>query len=264
MKILDWRNHHQRIDVVNSILGSEILEDISKSKIESCWSDDLSWLPDNFDIESFEKKFLENFRAIKCFHACSPISIENYLINGFTGGNHEENIALFNSIFSDIPLHHRESAIEKSSSSRKDEINKTFFLCDSYRLINRDGNYLIYGSEYLTVLAVNLPVQRFSNEDFRQRLKGFGIPTIFEADIDFSLLDHYQIDQLLFCSLADWGNYYLFNKDFTPYEMSIIAKQKLPPSVIVHHWHPEKIHDPYHYGNWYISKKTTCKMCEKL
>ncbi|NBL00773.1 MAG: hypothetical protein EOM50_22800 [Erysipelotrichia bacterium] len=142
MKILDWRNYHQRIDVLNSILDSEILNDISKSKIEWCWSDDLSWLPDNFDFESFEKKFLENFKAIKCFHACSPDSIESYLINGFTGGNHEENIALFNSIFSDIPLHHRKLAIEKSSSSRKDEINKTFFLCDSYPLINRDGNYL--------------------------------------------------------------------------------------------------------------------------
>lgn len=109
-----------------------------------------------------------------------------------------------------------------------------------------------------------MPVQRFSNEDFRQRLKGFGIPTIFEADIDFSLLDHYQIDQLLSCSLADWGNYYLFNKNFVPSEMSIIAKQKLSPSVIVHHWHPEKIYDSYNYGNWFISKKTTCKMCEKL
>lgn len=55
MKILDWRNHHQRIDIVNSILGSTILEDISKSKMEWCWSDDLSWLPANFDIEFFEK-----------------------------------------------------------------------------------------------------------------------------------------------------------------------------------------------------------------
>lgn len=262
MEILDWRDHYQRINTVNSIIDSEVLEDISKSKVEYFLSDDLSWLPDYFEIELFTKKFLENFKAIKCFHACSPINMESYLIDGFTGGNHKKYIEMFNNIFSDIPENYRKQAIKKRLESKKDEIFKTYFLCDSKSLVNEDGNFLIYGSEYLSGLATNLCTQRFSNEDFKQRLKGLGIPTIIEADLTFSLLGHCQIDRLISFSLADWGNYHLLNENFKPSEMSIIAKQKLPVSVIVNHWHPKKIHDPYNYGDWYIPKKITCCICK--
>jgi len=262
MKTLDWRNHHQRIDTVNGILNSEVLEDISNSKIEYCYSDDLSWLPDYFNLELFTEKFLENFKAIKCFHACSPIRIESYLSDGFTGGNHEKNIELFKNIFSDIPQYNLEQAI-KEHTTREDEFYKTFFCCDSKVLINQDGNYLIYGSEFLSSLTTRLHHQKLSNENYKQRLKGLGIPTIIEANIDFSLLDNYQINSLIKNSLADWGNYHLFSTDFKPSEMSIITKQKLLPSVIVNHWHPEKIYDPYN-SSWYIPEQTRCFACKEL
>ncbi|RLA74343.1 MAG: hypothetical protein DRG11_05195 [Epsilonproteobacteria bacterium] len=261
MKILDWRNHNQRINITNSFISSKVLRDISCSGAEYFYADDLSWLPNDFDKILFRKNFLKLYKGIKCFHACSPVNIDNYLINGFTGGNHEKAIAIFNKIFSDIPDEYRKKAIVEISRSREDEALKTFFLCDSKCLINKDGHYLIYGSEYLIVLAANLSAQKISTEYFRQRLKGIGIPTIIEADIDFSLLDNKQIDYLIDYSLSDWANYNIFNSQFTPSEMSIIAKQKLPSSVIINHWHPEKIHDPFNWGKWYSPDKTTCSSC---
>lgn len=264
MKILNWRDHYQRINAINSILGSKVLENISRSQIEYCSYDDLDWLDNYFDFGVLKKSFLERFESIKCFHACSPTNIESYLNDGFTGGNHERSITVFNDIFSDVPKSYREKAIAEKSKTREHEILQTHFLCDWKLLVERDGNFLIYGSEFLSALATNLSVQRVSNEDFKQRLKGIGIPTIIEVTIDFSLLEGSKIDWLINYSLADWVNYHLFNEDFVPSEVSIIINQKLPASVIVNHWHPEKIHDSYNYGDWYIPEKKRCYACKEL
>jgi len=258
MKILDWRNR-ERIKITNNIMPNQILNDLKDSDIEYCVSDDLSWLPKNFDIILFKKNFLTEFKAIKCFHACSPTNLQSYFKDGLTGGNHEKNIKIFNNVFTDVPKNYRQKAIEEMG--RGDEIQKTYFLCESENLIKRDGNFLIYGSEYLNTLASKLSHQRFSAEDFRERLKGRGIPTIIEVDINFSFLNDYQINNIINSSLSDWGNYYLGNKQLG--ELSIIVHEVLPASVIVNHWHPHEIHNPYNYGEWYIPKETTCSLCKK-
>jgi hypothetical protein len=157
----------------------------------------MSWLLHPSIVDDFRELFLGFYSHMKGFHGCRPISVRSYYERGMLGQDDSGVLEAFRRIFSDVDARYLDAAIAEMGARGDNERGRIYFLCDDVELVKFCGHYLIQGSEYLIALAACLGAQRFSDEDFRMRLRTSGIPTIFEADIPLSYVPPAQIDGLM-------------------------------------------------------------------
>lgn len=120
---------------------------------------------------------LYDYTHIRAYHACRPVSIQKYLINGIQVIDRaqllKESLLRIKLDFID------EKEIKKKfNESWKElgDIHKRVWLqINKKELLTYSGHYLIYGSEFINALATELGC--------KSSLKKVGIPTIFHCDI---------------------------------------------------------------------------------
>lgn len=175
---------------------------------------------------------LHQYTHIRAYHACRPVSIQNYLTNGIIPYTKQE--AMADAI--------RKLKSKKSEKEIIDEFEKQWNESDVKNprvwlelnkeiLINESGHYLIYGSEFLNALAMWLGC--------REQLKNVGIPTIFCCDIPLENISETWLDDIertINDNMID--------------DISIYVS-KVQPGNIIGYEHPSRINDPYMYGCYY-------------
>ncbi len=113
---------------------------------------------------------------------------------------------------------------------------KIYFSLDDRILPRRD--FLKYGSEYLAVIAHKL--KRMTGEDCPALLKTIGIPTVFVCDLPISNVAtssvHNLSGKLLECLFEE---YVRLQEEVTEVDFTFPISIKLPPSMIVSHYHPQ-------------------------
>lgn len=148
----------------------------------------------------------------------------------------------FDELFSDINSSITSTVFESIYEMRSDENTKTYFICDTERLVNGGaGNYIIYGSEMLLCAARALEEEL--EKPLIDRLKSVGIPTIFEVNLSYELIPDFQIKDFARTLLAAWGNFHKFPEENRGIEFVVITNDKVLPEHIVNHYHPTKILD---------------------
>lgn len=261
MNILDWRKKEEWLSSINEyagdLIGDDLLVKIRSKKVKGCWSDDMSWLPDEEIVAALEIRFKEYYSHVKSFHGCRPIDVRSYYEKGLLGQNGSLLESQFRKIFEDVSGDLVEKAILDSDDRRSDEKGKIFFVCDDRNLIEDCGHYLIQGSEYIMAMAASLCRFDGSGEDYKLRLRKAGIPTIFEVDIPLEQVPSNQINELVRTILATWGTNNLFPKDIHDYDMSFVLHSDVNPKNISSHSHPKKINDPHFYNSQYRPKVTS-------
>lgn len=265
MMLLDWRKENDWLSDINSyagdIVGCDLLAEIRANDIEGCWSDDMSWLPDETIVEEVKNRFLNYYSHVKAFHGCRPLKVSSYYDNGILGQNREKIEKQFKCLFSDLDDEITDRVIQELSNRGSSEKGKIYFVCDDKELIEKCGHYLIQGSEYIMAMAATLCRLAGRQEDYRLRLREKGVPTIFEVDIPLTEIPCYQVDELVRTILATWGTLNLFPDDYYKYDMSFVMHKDLSSEHISGHSHPEKIIDP-HFGNtWYRFGGSGCDVC---
>ncbi|MDT8868275.1 hypothetical protein [Vibrio fluvialis] len=239
---LDLRNIKSVVDFVDEQLGKSTIEWLKKQELEGCYSDDLSWLPDSFNFTRFTEQLITKTTGVKVFHACRPESVNNYYQQGFISCKSILLRKKYELIFSDVEESIRNEIFDSVYSYRADENEKTYFQCDTERMLNGgSGHYLIYGSELLLCAARAL--QEELNVPFVERLKTIGIPTIFELNLPYNSIPAHQIKSLASTLLETWGKWHLFPEEIRTIEFVIITRGKVDPNCIVTHYHPNKILD---------------------
>ncbi len=129
-------------------------------------------------------------------------------------------------------------------------------------MINGFGHYVIHGSEYLLGLATKL-TRSNPDEDYRQRLRTIGIPTVLEVDIPVSYLTHRQQLSLARTILAAWGQLRTRRALSLGSAPCYVIGQNIPPECIKRHYHPHQIHDAHSTsGEMYTNRKIVCDMCK--
>lgn len=186
-----------------------------------------------FNLEEIKKSQKINlidgtYTHIRAYHACRPISIDDYLLNGIRPISYE---SALDEVKSRVVCKwvSENTAVEKFNEEWNDfdDIHKKVWLeMNKNLLLEAASHYLIYGSEFINALAMQL--------GYRNRLKKIGVPTIFHCNIP--------IEDISVKTLEDIQ--YSFNKGYT--DAYGLCVKKVDASDIVDYEHPaQRILDPY-------------------
>lgn len=115
-----------------------------------------------------------DYTHIRAYHACRPLNIQKYLSEGIQVQSRKQ--ALNEALARICSSYVSESDIKKQFNANwKDAESQVFLNVNRQELLTASSHYLIYGSEFLNRLAMELGC--------RGSLKDAGIPTIFCCDI---------------------------------------------------------------------------------
>lgn len=262
VRTLDWRNRRSWLFSIRYYAGDLLREEtreLIRRERPKCWSDDLAWLPDQEKIvPAFTERMFQYYTHVKAFHGCRPDSLAPYYTYGLLGQDTERIAKEFRQIFADVSPAELDRALELSSY--KAEQGQIFLSADDRKMTDEFGHYIISGSEYLLGLAANLPIPD-SGEDYRQRLRKIGIPTIFEVDIPATFLNHHHQISLAKMVLAAWGQSLARLRVSMGAPPCYVIRQIIPAQYIKRHYHPLRIRDGHGVTQWYINHKTKCDNC---
>jgi len=179
--------------------------------------------------DDYEMDFLaEGYTHLRAFHACRPMKLSDYVHNGILPISYESALQdVRNRVVCDYVFEEDVILKFKKEWAGFEDIHKRVWLqMNKDFLLDTTSHYLIYGSEFINALAMQLGC--------RDKLKQIGIPTIFFCDIP--------VEDIVPMTLRDIQN--VFNSGDT-YDISF-AVDKVLPQDIVDYEHPTKrLVDPY-------------------
>lgn len=180
-------------------------------------------------IKSNEKSVdLSMYTHIRAYHACRPIDIESYMINGIKAIGRK--LALEDALKRIKAAYITEDDIKKMFNKEWKNVDvsdkKVWLAVNREILITDSGHYLIYGSEFTNMLSMELGC--------RDMLKNIGIPTIFICDVPLQDIE---------CS---WLSAVEQAINRCSDDISIYVDAVRPENIIECE-HPKEIPDPY-YG----------------
>lgn len=187
---------------------------------------------------------IENYTHVRAYHACRPLNISDYLQEGIKPIDYRmalQDVKI--RIVSDFVSEREATRMFRTLWKDSNDIHKKVWVqLNKEDLLTFSGHYLIYGSEFINTLAMNLGC--------RDRLKNIGIPTIFSCDIPIEDINFQTISDIEQC---------FYNKHTDDIGFSV---WEIVPEDIVDYEHPVKgIPDPY-YGR--IKYIPDYKMLTKL
>ncbi|MEX2168069.1 MAG: hypothetical protein WD851_02055 [Pirellulales bacterium] len=172
---------------------------------------------------------------------CRTEEVDSYYKYGIRLVSRDTLRQQFRDLFSELPKETIESANPKSGHHASPQ--QVFVGVDCRFLLQYCAHYCIYGSEYLTSLAANITTP--DGEDYRQRLKNIGRPTVIVLDIPFECLPPSDatgvIDELARVASGDLDNVVMPNMLI---DYGISFDHPLPCEWVVDHCHPEAVWDP--------------------
>ena len=160
------------------------------------------------DIITTEKinEFRRRYSHIRGYHACRPIDDQSYYQNGLKPLCKEEQTKHFRNIFlnGDFP-EITEEMLQESIKKVKEKDNDLCLVLDDRDIIEFSGHYLIYGSEYLTNLVTQLPIEN-SQEKYFPVLRKIGKPTIFKINLPNTTeyVSDYRILEVIESMITEW------------------------------------------------------------
>lgn len=177
--------------------------------------------------ENIGKADLSEYTHIRVYHACRPIDIKEYLENGIHTFSKAEAYIKVKERLRRIGIN--EKKIEKVFNEHWENdihhFNKICVNISKAELLNESGHYLVYGSEFICGMAVDLFCQ--------QKLKDIGVPTLFECHIDkrkipLEVIQFIEDDEM---AVGSWDGGIYLHDDISADE-------------IVSYTYPREIYDP--------------------
>lgn len=176
---------------------------------------------------------LYQFTHIRAYHACRPLNIQDYLINGIQTIDKAQ--ALREALLRIKSDYVDKEKIEQEFSKQWRDFDgmhkRVWMAVNKEVLLTVAGHYLIYGSEFINALAMELGC--------RSSLKNAGIPTIFHCDIPLEDISSSTVAEIE--TLITSG----YIHDIT------IAVNEVSSQDIVDYEHPKEVPDPYCYNAKY-------------
>lgn len=130
------------------------------------------------------------------------------------------------------------------------DTGNVFIALDDRLMIERDGNYLIYGSEWISC---------FFAQHSRRVLKRRGVPTVIEIDFPLAEAPSHDLPALARALLQEWTRIKVNKPGWVPKrDFAFCLKREVPREWVVGHHHPESVRDPY---DGYIMCRTEVRTC---
>lgn len=186
-----------------------------------------------FDLNNHYGKYI-NIRAythIRAYHACRPLSIQEYLDKGIVPYTKSTAIK---DIIDRLGAKRYEEQIKENFNEMwvDSEVSqrKVWLALNKDTLLEDAGHYLIYGSEFLNTLTNQI--------GRRELLKDVGIPTIFYCDIPIEDISKDWLDDV--------------ERAINEHEDDIsVYVSQVKAENIIGLEHPKQIENPYKLGHYY-------------
>lgn len=230
---------------------------------ELCW-DDPAWLDVastvlRWSVETVVDELGEALidATLRVYHGCRVLDAGLYHHHGIRANNPAQLADEVRRIVTEEDdlawaRAHVESWIRGFDSTDRDR-GWLYLVVDDHSLVDRAGNYLNYGSEWITVL---LP------EAARPVLRQRGIPTLISVNLPLSSDREDGRKSFARALLQEWTRIKVNRPDWSaPIDYTIALKRDVPAEWVVAHTHPEVIPDNY-YG--YIERRghpVVCHSC---
>ena len=193
--------------------------------------------------EARRKKIrIQSYTHIRGYHACRPVDVSSYYMNGIVAYAQNELEQKFVERFGVVPGF-KQGGWPKQ---RLIEERRIYFSLIKSILFKGAGHYLCYGSEYFSGIAAHLD-KGIAGPVHKMLLRS-GIPTIFACDIPIGII-HGR-------TLEDINKYYSQNCE----DFSVYIYNNLPPEYLVSQEHPRKLFDPLR-GFVHVNDQVTCPLC---
>lgn len=181
-------------------------------------------LNDEHEVDFYE----EGYTHLRAFHACRPLRISDYLNNGITPISYKSALqdAKDRVVCDYVSEKEVISELEKEWSEFDDMHKRVWVQMSKDLLLSTASHYLIYGSEFINALAMNLGC--------RSRLRQVGIPTIFYCDIP--------MEDITPMTLNDIQK--SFN-DGNTYDIGFSVEEILPQNIADYEQPTKRLIDPY-------------------
>ncbi|WP_230958696.1 hypothetical protein [Burkholderia stagnalis] len=263
-EVLDWRNRAQWLDAASKyarhLLTPAVRRTLARTR-PSCWSDDMSWLPDWEDVfPEFVHSLSEHYAHLKAFHGCRPLSLSSYYAHGLRGQDADQLVLQFQAMFPEVPATDLNAAIGSLGDRSTRERGAIWLVGDDREMIEQYGHYIIQGSEYLMALAAHLGVSP-RGEDYRFLLRERGIPTVLEVDIPIEIVQWRDIEEVAKMVLSVWGQEVTKRRVGSGPSPCYVIRRTIDAQYIRNHTHPDKIPDPHRGYIQYRNRQRTCDLC---
>lgn len=190
-------------NVSSEIFSDDVCARLQADPPDDLFRDNLSWFAcynkqeeDNI-ILILLAAFKKCFTHIIGYHTCCPKNLDDYLTKGLLVHNEtmirKEAIDFFSSsTFPELSLQKIEAACDyifKFSSE-----GQLYFALNDKFLIDNCGHYLLYGSETIVGIAVNLSRNGI---DYRLSRRLIGKPTVFQCRIPIDDIQSWTLEELV-------------------------------------------------------------------
>lgn len=214
-----------------------------------CWKNRRTWPvdwpgceiePDSEAAWRLASRLEQEYSSFVAYHACRPLDVASYYRDGVGIASHSDLLQLALCIFADGTFSEisPEDVLAAAQDMPSTSDARLYVALDDRHIINWCGHYLLYGSEYVTGIAAGL--MRRYGRDYRQYLKSFGRPTVFELQIPLDWMSGDCLAELAsVMSRAVFHNNVACEEDFT-----VTLHRHVPPEFIRLHSHPKVIRDP--------------------
>jgi hypothetical protein len=241
-------------NAISKLFNERTIRFLTENPPDHIVSDDMTWLQnaissvsaiDLYNIDSILfDALVRRYSHLRCYHGCRPLDLNSYWRDGLRIAKTEELLSVartrltgpFCPEVSDIAF---QCAVAKSKPYTEGEIN--FAFCDK-AMMNEFGHYALYGSEFITSVAMALPIPL---EDPRQLLKRSGTPTVLILDVPLIQIDRGMIEEIGRCMVQQLFCDALNRDHSEDWSGGFAITSNLPSDCIAGHYHPVKIFDPF-------------------
>jgi len=198
------------------------------------------------DVKEHVSDFLRaSFTHLRAFHACRPVDVQQYFTHGVRPADpvqlteHARSL-LVSERCPEVSSEAFAAAVAQMEPYTRGEI---CFFFDDRPAIQESGHYCLYGSEFITSIAVRLPIPTPS--DPRQLLKRFGRPTILVCDVPMVALEDGMTSEIGCTMLEEYYRTHLSRDDRPDFSGGFASYQRLEPHDIIDVQYPGRVFDPF-------------------
>ena len=266
--IIDWKKPKSWLSVLTSwidpYLSANGLDALRMMGFQDiCW-DDSDWLKllrsaTMSDIDNLIDRLAEALLPanVKTYHACRVEDAGLYHRVGILVNDPEDlvtqvrRLVIEEELLSSFRPRIDQLLVEFNGINR--DKGRLYLVLDDRILIERDGHYLLYGSEWILSLL---------GPEAHNALRNRGIPTLLHVKLPLRLAATDDLTDLAKTMLQEWTRFTVNSPRSVPKkDFSFCLRENVTPEMIITHTHPENIHDPLHYGVWHKTIKIACASC---
>lgn len=228
-----------------------------------CW-DDSDWLKKTQSVLRFEvgyvaERFADalSFATARTFHGCRPHDAGLYHRIGI---RRNDPAVLADEVRRIVSEEDQLAYLRPGIEQRLREFDhadrdtgRLYLVMDDRGLTNSAGHYLLYGSEWIQcVLGFE------AHEPLRRR----GVPTVLAVDLPLSMVTSHEREQLAEKLLQVWTRIKVNRPDWIPeLDFTFSLYVDIPGSMVVGHFHPELIRDPFYQNIMRRVGRQNCPSC---